>query len=224
MQLDFTNKPTVRAAYELAHSHHLGIVRKYTNEPYIKHPVRVAETLLKYNCGSDQDVLAAALLHDCMEDENSHGIKMEAKQIARYCNGRVAGFVEALTCPAAGNRARRKEAYNNILAQAPWQVRAIKCADIIDNMSGLVEFDPKFAETYLDEKDAQLKVLRSSFDGAKPLWDAAKNAVAMERHAFALHLVKEGRQKEAERRADDALVEQLAMEELNREFHEFAMF
>jgi len=55
----------LRRAYELARDAHQGQVRK-TGAPYITHPVTVALMLAGY--GLDEPTLAAALLHDTVED------------------------------------------------------------------------------------------------------------------------------------------------------------
>jgi guanosine-3',5'-bis(diphosphate) 3'-pyrophosphohydrolase len=63
--LDGGGEPFVRQAYELAELAH-GEQRRQTGEPYIEHPLRVAQTVaeLKLDVGS----VAAALLHDVPED------------------------------------------------------------------------------------------------------------------------------------------------------------
>jgi GTP pyrophosphokinase len=55
----------LRRAYELAREAHQGQVRK-TGDPYITHPVTVALMLAEY--GLDEQTLAAAFLHDAVED------------------------------------------------------------------------------------------------------------------------------------------------------------
>ena len=55
----------LRRAYEMAEAAHEGQVRK-TGDPYITHPVTVALMLAEY--GLDEPTLAAALLHDTVED------------------------------------------------------------------------------------------------------------------------------------------------------------
>src|SRR5688500_745704 len=51
-------------------------VRKYTGERYIVHPVRVMETVRKFN--DDVAVLAAALLHDVLEDTPVKAYEIES--------------------------------------------------------------------------------------------------------------------------------------------------
>jgi GTP pyrophosphokinase len=55
----------VEAAYEVARRSHQGQFRK-SGEPFITHPLAVAQILADY--GLDADTLAAALLHDTVED------------------------------------------------------------------------------------------------------------------------------------------------------------
>lgn len=52
-------------AYEYAKSYHEGQMRK-TGEPYITHPLAVADILSEYR--TDPTTIAAGLLHDCIED------------------------------------------------------------------------------------------------------------------------------------------------------------
>jgi guanosine-3',5'-bis(diphosphate) 3'-pyrophosphohydrolase len=55
----------IRAAYELAHKAHNGVVRR-SGEPYIQHPLEVAFLLAGMRI--DADGIVAALLHDVVED------------------------------------------------------------------------------------------------------------------------------------------------------------
>ena len=54
-------------AIEFAAKAHTGQVRKGTNIPYIVHPIRVAEILVRFYCFS-QPVMIAGVLHDTLED------------------------------------------------------------------------------------------------------------------------------------------------------------
>jgi GTP diphosphokinase / guanosine-3',5'-bis(diphosphate) 3'-diphosphatase len=57
----------LQRAYQVAAEAHAGQVRK-TGDPYITHPLAVAQMLAGY--GLDEPTLAAALLHDTVEDTN----------------------------------------------------------------------------------------------------------------------------------------------------------
>jgi GTP pyrophosphokinase len=77
----------LRRAYELAREAHKGQVRK-TGDPYITHPVTVALMLAEY--GLDEPTLAAALLHDTVEDTQVTLADISAdfgEEIARLIDG-----------------------------------------------------------------------------------------------------------------------------------------
>lgn len=63
-----TNKNIIEKAYEYAQEKHKGQNRK-TGEPYIFHPLRVAKFIADW--GFESNVVAAALLHDIVEDCNT---------------------------------------------------------------------------------------------------------------------------------------------------------
>lgn len=225
MQLDLTTKPIAQKAYYLASAHHRGINRKFTGEPYITHPVRVAENLLKHGIIDDR-VLAAALLHDCMEDEDVSGVKMRWEAIADRCGSQVANWVEALTAPARGrNRPERKRLYNEQLSRSPWQVKAIKFADIIDNITGIHELDPDFAETYIAEKNVQLRFIEiGAPTNIHPIRNAASNAVQYEAQQFGLRLVALAEAHQADLEAENAAFEALVNEMVDLELPRYAVF
>lgn len=79
----------IREAFEFAAKHHEGQTRK-TGDPYITHPLAVAE--LVANLELDHLAIAAALLHDVQED---CGVKND--ELAERFGPRVARLVEALT-------------------------------------------------------------------------------------------------------------------------------
>lgn len=140
--------------------------RKYTDEPYIVHPAAVVE--LVRSVSHDEALLAAAWLHDTVEDTSATLGDIEA-----LFGVRVASLVEMLTdsTPAtAKNRAARKLAHFRHTASASPDAQTIKLADIIDNTRAIVRFDPHFARVYLVEKRIQIELLRQ---GDAQLWQQA---------------------------------------------------
>jgi (p)ppGpp synthase/HD superfamily hydrolase len=130
-------------------------VRKYTGEPYINHPFHVMSIVKTVT--HTPEMLAAALLHDVVEDT---GVTIEL--IEQEFGSEVANLVGWLTDvsrPEDGNRATRKQLDMEHTAQAPAAAQTIKLADLISNTSSIVKYDMNFAETYLKEKAALLKVL-----------------------------------------------------------------
>ncbi len=79
----------VRAAYTLADRAHAGQMRQ-TGDPYITHPLTVAQLLAEY--GMDQTTLAAALLHDVVEDT-----EVTLDDVAKTFGDEVAGLIDGVT-------------------------------------------------------------------------------------------------------------------------------
>jgi len=144
-------------AMQFAREVHKDQRRKYTNNPYADHLAEVAgivSTVAGQYLNLEQEVIAVAWLHDCIED---HGVTLE--QLDIEFNGIVASAVMQLSDLETGNRAERKAASRARLAEAWPFVQTIKCADLISNTSSIVMHDPKFAVTYLEEKRLLLDVL-----------------------------------------------------------------
>ncbi|MDU6414160.1 HD domain-containing protein [Mixta calida] len=144
--------------------------RKYTDEPYIVHPAAVVE--LVRSVTDDENMLAAAWLHDTVEDT---GATLE--DIAQQFGPEVAELVSKLTDkkqPQAKNRAARKVAHFRHTADASPDAQTIKLADIIDNTRAIVQYDPHFARIYLVEKQVQITLLR---EGSAELWRQAQATI-----------------------------------------------
>lgn len=144
--------------------------RKYTDEPYIVHPAAVVE-LVRSVC-DDEEMLAAAWLHDTVEDTPN-----TLNDIRSSFGERVASLVEMLTnrgAQAGQNRAARKLAHFQHTQQASPDAQTIKLADIIDNTRSIVHFDPHFARVYLIEKRVQIQLLTA---GNQTLWQQAEQVI-----------------------------------------------
>ncbi|MCP3683556.1 MAG: HD domain-containing protein [bacterium] len=142
-------------ALEFARVAHIDQVRKYTNEPYISHPMAVAG--LVAGVGGTESMVIAAILHDVVEDTH-----VEIDTIEKEFGLRVARYVSGLTDiskPEDGNRRIRKAVDRKHIARACIEVKTIKLADLIDNSKTIVTFDPKFAKVYMEEKRLLLEVL-----------------------------------------------------------------
>lgn len=147
-------------AMEFAMAAHSDHKRKYTGAPYCTHLAEVAgmvaaaATSVISSSVDLQTMIAVAWLHDCVEDVDVLPGVIEA-QFSRI----VMDGVVWLSDLESGNRAERKAASRSRLAKAPAWVQSIKCADLISNTSSIVQHDPKFAVTYLEEKRLLLAVL-----------------------------------------------------------------
>jgi len=140
-------------------------MRKYTPERYIVHPVRVMENIRDYN--ADLPMLAAALLHDVLED-------------TPVKPGEMLTFLQTVMSPADAertlelviemtdvyvhedypqwNRKVRKMHKQDRIALTSPDAQTIKYADIIDNCREITKHDRNFAPRFLKECLANLRV------------------------------------------------------------------
>jgi (p)ppGpp synthase/HD superfamily hydrolase len=120
------------AALAFAATAHQGQKRKGTGTPYIVHPVGVMLVLLQAG-ETDADVLAAALLHDTLEDA---GVK--PAELRERFGERVAEIV--VGCSEPDRRASweaRKQHTVTYLQTAPRAVQLVAAADKLHNLRSL---------------------------------------------------------------------------------------
>ncbi|HET7508310.1 MAG TPA: HD domain-containing protein [Solirubrobacterales bacterium] len=134
--------PLVRSALEQARSDHAGQVRNGSGGmPYVEHPIRVAATLDELGYGDE--VLAAALLHDVVEDSDT-----TLDELREKFGGEVTGLVGAMTDDEDLEDYReRKAEHRERLAAAPVEALAIYGADKLTNSRTL-------RAAYAEEGDA----------------------------------------------------------------------
>ena len=145
----------VAKALDFATKAHGEQVRKYTGEPYTNHLVEVMNIVRTVK--SDDSMLAAALLHDTIEDTS-----VTEADVKKEFGDRIAQLVVELTDiskPEDGNRATRKAMDRDKLAKVSDDAQTIKLADLISNGKDIAINDPKFAKVFLNEKRQLLEVL-----------------------------------------------------------------
>lgn len=145
--------------------------RKYTNEPYINHPARVAYTVAAVP-GSTVEMVAAAWLHDTVEDT-----AITHEDLVSEFGAATASLVRQVTDVSIGlngNRAYRKALDSLHLFDASAEAQTIKLADIIDNTESILEHDPKFARVYCKEISTLLDLMHK---GDPRLWRLAWNSL-----------------------------------------------
>jgi (p)ppGpp synthase/HD superfamily hydrolase len=132
---------------------HKGQVRKYTGEAYFTHCEAVAEAVQAYyeetlNKEAPEEVIAAALLHDVVEDTDA-----TFEMVTDIAGEETTKLVYYLTKPPtfAGNRAQKKAVYHSKLALAPVEAKIIKFFDMLHNHSSIREYEPKFWEVWREE-------------------------------------------------------------------------
>jgi len=145
-------------ARSLAETMHIEQVRKYTGEPYFNHCEAVAKMVMSK--GGDAEQIAAAYLHDTIEDCGAtfDGLK-------DVFGVGVATLVMELSDEYTHekypdlNRAARKKLEAERLGTISDRAKLIKWCDLADNTSSIVEHDPGFARIYLVEKARCLEAM-----------------------------------------------------------------
>lgn len=140
-------------------------MRKYTPERYIVHPIRVMETCRNYE--ADLPMLAAALLHDVLEDTPVTSDEMltflqivmsppDAKRTLELVIEMTDVYVKE-DYPQWNRKTRKMHEQERIALTSP-DAQTIKYADIIDNCREITKHDRNFAPRFLRECLANLKV------------------------------------------------------------------
>ncbi len=179
----------IDAAAEFAKTAHESIDqrRKYTNEPYIVHPEEVANIVASVT--EDENMICAAWLHDVVEDTS-----VTLEDIRENFGDDVAHLVDGLTNVSQltdGNRKTRIAIDRQHTSQTDSRTKTIKLADLIANLTDIVDQNAGFARKYLAEKELLLTVLT---DGNSELFNRVKKVIQLERNK--LHNIDTSRAKD----------------------------
>lgn len=121
-------------AAEFAARAHDGMLRKGTTVPYITHPMEVAAIVSALT--DDEEILAAALLHDVMED-----CGVTEQELSQRFGVRVAHLVHYETQERIGDPRetwlRRKRGAVERLIHGDWAARVIALGDKLSNMRAI---------------------------------------------------------------------------------------
>lgn len=155
--------------------------RKYSGQAYIVHPVAVMRICKEYT--DDIAVLAAALLHDVLEDTD-----VMAGQLKTYLHSvldvpeadHTFRLVQDLTDEFTKekypklNRKERKRREAERLGKADPMAQTVKYADLIDNCLDIMKHDKDFGKVFLKESGMLLEQMTS---GDQRLYERAKKTV-----------------------------------------------
>lgn len=146
-------------ALEFARKAHEGQQRKYTEEPYIEHPKRVAAIV--ETVPHTEEMICAAYLHDVVEDT-----PISHEEIQKSFGPKVAKLVHELSDEYMKeaypdlNRKERKKRETARQAEMSTEAKTIKLADVIDNTRDIIKNDRNFARRYIPEMEALVEALQ----------------------------------------------------------------
>lgn len=110
------NKPLLEKAIKYAIKKHDGMFRKGDKQPYIYHPIEVLSIVSKLT--EDEDILAAAVLHDTIEDTET-----TREELVKEFNEHVADLVDDESENKRGNKDKK----------ATWKIRKEEAIDKLIN-------------------------------------------------------------------------------------------
>jgi 2-C-methyl-D-erythritol 2,4-cyclodiphosphate synthase len=141
------------AAAMAARTHHNQRREDPKQTPYFSHPARVALTVaVKFGC-TDEEVLAAAFLHDVLEDT-----LVDYDDLLKRFGENVAEMVAKLSKDPRLVEEVREKTYDENLVEADWKTMLVKLADVYDNLSDAT--NNKMRRKMLDKAERALVLAR----------------------------------------------------------------
>jgi guanosine-3',5'-bis(diphosphate) 3'-pyrophosphohydrolase len=128
--------------------------------PYINHPISLADVLWNVGRVRDPSIIAAALLHDTIEDT-----KTTKRELGRLFGAKIAGIVSEVTDNKELPKQRRKELQIEHAAYLSKRAKQVKLADKICNLIDILASPPK--DWSIDRK-------REYFEWAKRVIDQVR--------------------------------------------------
>jgi guanosine-3',5'-bis(diphosphate) 3'-pyrophosphohydrolase len=156
------SSPLVRDAYELLAEKHGGQKQRINGAPYVEHPAAVARDVSE--AGFEPETVAAALLHDILEDSD-----VTVEELRERFGDRVAALVEAMTDEGEVEPyERRKVLHRERVVAAGPEAAAIFAADKLNNVRAVraayAEHGEAVAERFRQPLDTKLRVWEADIE------------------------------------------------------------
>lgn len=140
-------------------------------EPYINHPLEVANLLANIGKVSDYDILIAAILHDTVEDTET-----TPEELAERFGEKVSGYVLEVTDDKDLPKAERKQMQIEHAPHLSHGAKQIKLADKISNITDITKNPPHDWEherkiQYIDWGEAVVAGLRGANENLERYFD-----------------------------------------------------
>ena len=166
----------LKAASFAAHKHRDQRRKDAQATPYINHPLALASLLADEAGITDAEVLAAALLHDTIEDTLT-----TAGELRAVFGERITSIVEEVTDDKSLPKAERKLRQVEKAAKASREAKLVKLADKTCNLRDLAttpppDWDLARRREYFDWAQRVVAGLRGTHAGLEALFDRAADA------------------------------------------------
>jgi guanosine-3',5'-bis(diphosphate) 3'-pyrophosphohydrolase len=149
-----------RALAFAAHKHRDQRRKDAEASPYINHPIALAEVLAGEGGVTDVEVLAAALLHDTIEDTDTTAEELEAQ-----FGGRITGMVLEVTDDESLPKAEKKRLQIEHAPGLSSGAKLVKLADKICNLRDVADRPP--AKWELQRRQEYFEWARRVIDGLR---------------------------------------------------------
>ena len=150
----------LRALAFAAHKHRDQRRKDAEASPYINHPIALAEVLAGEGGVADIEVLAAALLHDTIEDTDT-----TMEELREQFGARIAGMVGEVTDDKELPKADRKRLQIEHASGLSRGAKLVKLADKICNLRDVAERPP--AKWDLERRREYFEWARRVIDGLR---------------------------------------------------------
>ncbi len=168
----------IQRAISFACRAHAAQLRRDRRTPYAAHVMRVM-MIVRHVFGADDPVaLAAAALHDTIEDTRT-----DYDDLLKRFGEAVADTVATLTKNMILREDLREEDYDRRLAEGPWQARLVKLADVYDNICDADGLD--------DPKEARKRLARAIERARRAVTVAEVDVASIPETARAVAIVEE---------------------------------
>ena len=162
-----------RALAFAAHKHRDQRRKDAEASPYINHPIALAEVLAGEGGVADVEVLAAALLHDTIEDTDT-----SPEELQREFGERIAAMVAEVTDDKNLPKTERKRLQIVHAAGISQGAKLVKLADKICNLRDVADrppaqWDRQRRQEYFEWAKRVIDQLRGAHPGLEATFDAA---------------------------------------------------
>jgi guanosine-3',5'-bis(diphosphate) 3'-pyrophosphohydrolase len=156
-----------------AHKHRDQRRKDAAASPYINHPIALANVLVREGAVGEPAVIAAALLHDTLEDTQT-----TLGELRAAFGERITRIVEEVSDDKSLPKAERKRRQIERAAAISREAKLVKLADKICNLRDMADHPPASWDLvrrreYFDWAKAVIDRLRGAHPGLEAAFDAA---------------------------------------------------